>query len=281
MFTNGFQIKTIETGIFGLDGGSIFGVVPKSLWTRAYSEPDEANRIPLSARVLLIDWGDKKILIDTGNGDKFNEKLRKIYNIDPEKSNLENALRRNGVDPENITDVILTHLHFDHCGGSTKQDGNGFVPTLPNARYYVQKEQFLWALRPSEKDRGSYMPEDYEPLFADGLLELVEGHFNLFPNIELIPLFGHSPLMQAVKIYLNGQIYFYPADLVPTSAHLKLPYILAFDNFPMTTLEEKKQYLTQAVGEEWIVIFEHDAFVKAGKISRQKDQFILSEKIEI
>lgn len=279
--TNNLSIRTIETGYFGLDGGSMFGIVPKALWSKAYTEPDELNRIKLSARILFLDWGDKKILVDTGNGNKFNEKQQRIYNINPEESNLVNTLLRNGIKPESITDVILTHLHFDHCGGSTKRNGKEFLPTLPNARYYVQKEQFLWALRPSEKDRASFMLEDYQPLFAYGVLELVEGHFNLFPNIELIPFFGHTPLMQGVKINLNGHVYFYPADLIPTSAHINLPYILAFDNFPMTTLEEKKQYLNLAVEENWIVIFEHDAFVKAGRIKKQDGQYILSEKIDL
>lgn len=281
METNNFSIKIIETSNFALDGGSMFGIIPKALWAKAYTEPDELNRVKLSARILFLDWGDNRILVDTGNGNKFNEKKLKIYNIDPEKSNLENALLRNGIKPESITDVILTHLHFDHCGGSTMINGKEFLPTLPNARYYVQKEQFLWALRPSEKDRASFMPEDYQPLFANGVLELVEGHFNLFPHIELIPLFGHTPSMQGVKINLNGQVYFYPADLIPTSAHINLPYILAFDNFPMTTLEEKKHYLNLAVKENWIIIFEHDAFVKAGRITKRDEQFILSEKIDL
>lgn len=281
MIANNFTIKTIETGIFGLDGGSMFGVVPKTFWTKAYSEPDESNRIPLSARLLLIELGEKKILIDTGNGNKFNEKLQKIYNIKPDESNLQKALIRNGINPESITDVILTHLHFDHCGGSTIANGNDIIPTLPNAKYYVQKEQFFWAMKPSEKDRASYFVENYEPLFTNGVLELIEGHFQLFPNVELIPLFGHTPLMQAVKIYMDSQIYFYPADLIPTSAHIKIPYILAFDNFPMTTLEEKKQYLRQAVDENWIIIFEHDAFVKAGRVAFQDGDFLLSEKVDI
>ncbi|MGQ9818366.1 MAG: MBL fold metallo-hydrolase [Candidatus Kapaibacteriales bacterium] len=281
MTTDKFSIRTIETGTFGLDGGAMFGIVPKPLWTKAYAEPDELNRIPLSTRLLLLEWGDKKILIDTGNGNKFSEKQLEIYKIVPEVSNLENALQRNGIKPESITDVILTHLHFDHCGGSTKKNGNDILPTLQNARYYVQKEQFLWASQPTEKDRASFMPEDFQPLFVHGVLELVEGQFQLFPNVELIPLFGHTQSMQAVKVNLNGQVYFYPADLIPTSAHISLPYLLAFDNFPLTNLKEKKQYLSQAVEENWIIIFEHDAFVKAGRVTKQNGQFILSEKINL
>jgi len=281
MQTDAITIRTLETGIFGLDGGSMFGIIPKALWTKAYSEPDEANRIPLAARLVLIQFQDRNILVDTGNGNKFNEKQQKIYNIDIEKSNVENVLRTVNLKPTDITGVILTHLHFDHCGGSTKLEDGKIVPTFPNARYYVQKEHWEWAIKPTEKDAGSFMPNDFLPLYEFGVLDFVEGEVLLFDKIEIKTLYGHTPAMQAVKISVDDRIYFYPADLFPTSAHLNLPYILAYDNYPLTTLEEKKKYLANAIEEDWIVIFEHDAFVKAGKIGYSNGKYFVREKVDL
>lgn len=281
MLINNIEIKTIDTGIFGLDGGSMFGVVPKALWSRVYNSGDDMNRIPLSSRPLYISVGQRQILIDTGNGNKFNQKLAQIYNIDLEKSNIHKALNLSGINPNAITDVILTHLHFDHCGGSTMIQNEEISPSFPKAKYYVQKAQWDWAMNPTEKDRGSFMKEDYEPLFANGLLEFVDGGGELFPNIELIPLFGHTKAMQSVKITLDNQIFFYAADLFPTSAHINLPYILAYDNFPLTTLEEKKKILNRATDENWIIVFEHDVFIKAGKIAKKDNSFILSERLDL
>ncbi len=276
-----FEIRAINTGNFGLDGGSMFGIVPKALWEKHYSRPDEANRIPLAARILFIDTGSRKILIDTGNGNKFSEKQANIYNIDLTKSHLQNSLTANGINPNEITDVILTHLHFDHCGGSTHYVGGEVLPTLPNATFYVQREQFEWAMNPTEKDRASFMNHDFEPLKNLGKLNLLEQTGEIFPGIELITLFGHTPAMQAVIINANGKTFFYPADLFPTRAHLNLPYILSFDNYPLTTLEEKKKLLPQIIEEEWIVVFEHDAFVDAATITKQNGIFTMKETISL
>lgn len=275
------KIQTVDTGLFGLDGGSMFGVVPKALWSKAYSEPDEANRIPLASRPLLIQSENKNILIDTGNGNKYNEKFQKIYKIDINKSNILNALSRFNIESKDITDVILTHLHFDHCGGSTVIQNDEIVPTFPNAKYYIQKEQWDWALNPTEKDKASFIKSDFAPLFEHKVIEFTEGRGFLNEFMEVIPLFGHTQAMQAVKIQVNNQIYFYAADLFPTVAHINLPYILAYDNYPLTTLKEKKEILNQAVEENWIIIFEHDAFVKAGRVSRKDESFHISEIIDL
>lgn len=278
---NKVEVKTVDTGIFGLDGGSMFGIIPKNLWVKAYSEPDDENRIPLASRPLLITYNDRRILIDTGNGNKFNEKLQRIYKVDLEKSNIINALSNYNLTPDLITDVILTHLHFDHCGGSTIEVDGKIIPTFPNARYYVQEEQWNWALHPTEKDAGSFMKNDFFPLKEHNVLELLNGLTKLFDFIEIIPLFGHTPAMQTIKLNLNGQILFYAADLFPTSAHLNLPYILAYDNFPLTTLKEKKEILQQAIEEDWIIIFEHDAFAIAGKIGFANGKYFVKEKINL
>ncbi|HRP02765.1 MAG TPA: MBL fold metallo-hydrolase [Candidatus Kapabacteria bacterium] len=276
-----FSIKSIDTCIFGLDGGAMFGVVPKNLWSKKYSSGDEQNRIPLAARPLLVEYDDKKILIDTGNGTKFPDKLAKIYNIDLEKSNIESALNSQGFNPDDISDVILTHLHFDHAGGSTKYVNNELVPVFKNAKYYVQKEHFDWAMNPTDKDRASFMKDDYLSLKSDGLLELIDGPGELFPGIELINIYGHTKALQMVKLQSAGQSLLYLADLCPTNAHLHYPFIMGYDNYPLTTLEERKKYLPIAYEENTILFFEHDAFIKAGKLKANDKGFELGEVIEI
>lgn len=276
-----FNIRSIDTGLFGLDGGSMFGVVPRGLWSKSYSEPDSLHRIPLAARPLLVEWESRKMLIDTGNGDKWNEKMSALYNINIHKSNMENALNNYGTSPSEITDVLLTHLHFDHAGGSTKISGNGFVPSFPNARYYVQKEHYNWALKPTDKDRASFLPENYLPLMEHGVLELLEGEGDVFPGISVIPVYGHTMAMQMVKINSGGQTLLYCADLMPTAAHVPYPYIIAFDNFPLTTLEEKKILLPRAYEEKWVIVFEHDAFKKAALLREAKKGFEAGEGIDL
>jgi len=263
-----YQIRLIEAGNFGLDGGAMFGVVPKTLWTKAYQVPDEMNRIELSTRLLYLEGNGRKILVDTGNGTKLDEKSQKIYKINSLDRGPAEQLKSIKIDPTEITDVILTHLHFDHVGGATEYDENGVLrPTFENAKYYVQKKQLEWARNPSPKDRASFMPENYEPLVEEGLLETIEGEGELFPGIHVKPLDGHTKAMQMLTIDGKGSkdlVYF--ADLCPTSAHLKLPYVMGYDNYPLTTLEEKKKYLLPAAEESSIVVFEHDAFTKFGRL---------------
>lgn len=275
------SIDLLDTGIFSLDGGAMFGVVPKVMWAKAYHPGDELNRIPLSARPVLIRTNDKNILIDTGNGTKVNEKMRKIYSIDYEKSDIEKALHRLNLKAEDIHYVIFTHLHFDHCGGATKIIDNKIVPTFPNAKHIVQKDQLMWALNPTEKDRASFLKENFEPLLNEGLIETLDGSGELLPNIEVIPVFGHTKAMQLIKIKDENQTLLYCADICPTSAHINIPFVMGYDNHPLITIEEKKKILPQAYEENWILIFEHDAFKQAGKIKSTEKGFELSEEIII
>ncbi len=276
-----FTIDMLDTGIFGLDGGAMFGVVPKALWAKTYNSGDEKNRIPLAARPMLVQWDDRKLLIDTGNGDKFSDKFAKIYDIDKEKSNIENALGKFGLKPEDITDVILTHLHFDHAGGATVKNSGDIVPTFPNAKYYVQKEQYDWAKNPTIKDRASFLTENFEPLATAGSIEFIEGEGELFPGIELIPVFGHTQAMQTVKIEANDQVVFYAADLCPTSAHVPVVYVMSYDNFPLTGIKEKQKIFSQAYEEGWIVAYEHDAFKQATVIDANEKGFYAGEQVKI
>jgi glyoxylase-like metal-dependent hydrolase (beta-lactamase superfamily II) len=274
-----FYIRSVDTGIFGLDGGAMFGVVPKSIWSRAYNPGDELNRIPLSARPLLVEWDNNKVLIDTGNGNKFNEKFEKIYNIDREKSSLQNALSGLKIGTDEITAVILTHLHFDHAGGSTYLKDGKLFPTLPNAKYYVQKEHLDWAKSPTEKDRASFVKDDYMPLLSEGLLDTIDGEGELFPGISVIPVFGHTTSMQIVKITDCGKTILYCADVLPTSAHIPVPYVMGYDNNPMITIEEKKKLLPVAYEEKWILAFEHDAFREASIVISNEKGFSAGETI--
>jgi glyoxylase-like metal-dependent hydrolase (beta-lactamase superfamily II) len=253
-----YTISAIETGRFALDGGAMFGVVPKNLWSRT-NPADEQNRIPMALRVLLIQGDGKNILVDTGMGEKYDEKSRAIYQLDNSKFSLTNSLAEKGVAPDEITDVIQTHLHFDHCGGLVTQTASGeLVPTFPNAKVYVQKENLAWARNPTDKDRASYLKQDWEAIIANGMLEELDGPGEIFPGIELMLFHGHTRAQQLVHLHDDKTNIFFCADLMPTKAHIAFPFIMGYDNFPLTTLEEKKTLIPRMYEEKWLLFFEHD-----------------------
>ncbi len=276
-----FDIDIVNTGIFGLDGGSMFGVVPKAMWAKAYHPGDDKNRIPLSAQPLLVRWDDNIMLIDTGNGDKFNDKFAEIYALDRNKSSILNALAPFNIKPEEVTHVLLTHLHFDHVGGATRYADGKLVPSFPNAKHYVQKEQLIWAKNPSEKDKASFLKENYDPLIAEGLLETIDGEGELLPGITVYPVFGHTQAMQIVKVSDGKDALLYCADVVPTSAHIHVPFVMGYDNLPLKTIEEKKRFLPQAYEENWTLVYEHDAFKQATKIISNERGFSAGEIVHI
>lgn len=276
-----FNIEAIDTGIFALDAGPMFGVVPKALWQRRYHPGDENNRIPLAARPLLVQFDGKVVLIDTGNGNKFSEKQAKLYGIDLEKSSILSALKKQNVAAEQVTDIILTHLHFDHVGGATIFQGDRLVPTFPNAKYYIQKEQLNWAKNPSPKDAASFLPENIDPLIEHAQLEIIDGEGELFEGISLINSFGHTQAMQMVKIQSEGQSLYFLSDTVPTSAHLPLAFSMGYDNFPLKVIEEKKRLFPQIYEENAIIYFEHDAFLQAATLATSEKGFIIKDKVEI
>lgn len=274
-----FNIRAVETGLFALDGGAMFGVAPKNLWAKKYHPGDEQNRIPLAARPLLVEYDDKKILIDTGNGTKYNEKLVNIYGFDLEKSEIENALKPLNISRNEITDVILTHLHFDHAGGSTMVKNGELIPSFPNAKYYVQKDNYQWSKNATEKDRASFMPDNYEPIISAGMIEFLDGDGELFPGINLINLYGHTKAMQLVKLSDGDESLLFLADLAPTNAHLNYAFSMGYDNFPLTTIEERKKLFSQAYEENTILFFEHDAFLQATKLKAKDKGFEAGERI--
>jgi len=276
-----FEIDVIETGIFALDGGPMFGVVPKVIWANTYNQGDELNRIPLAARLMLIRFDNKIILVDTGNGNKFPEKIAQRFCINLEKSNLEYALKPFGLKTYQITDVILTHLHFDHCGGATKIVNGKVVPTFENAKYYVQKEQYNWAINPTEKDKASFIDDNYIPLKENGILELLDGNGEIFPGIEVITTNGHTRNMQMVKVSSeDGQIVFV-SDFCPTSAHVPIPYVMGYDNEPLVAISERKKFLPEFVENGTILIYEHDAFKQASKVKLTEKGYIADVEIVI
>lgn len=276
-----FQIDVVDTGGLALDGGAMFGVVPKALWQKAYDEGDDKNRIPMAARPLLVRWDDRVMLIDSGSGDKLGEKLESIYSIEHHKTSIRIGLQKYGLTPGDITDFVYTHLHFDHSGGSTIIDNGDVIPVFSNAKHYVQKSQYYWAMNPTMKDRASFMKENWEPVRASGTLELLDGNGELYKGIEVITVDGHTKGMQMVKISDENDTILFGADLTPTSAHISYPFIMGYDNFPLTTLAEKEKYFPIAYEDNWTIIFEHDAFCQAGKLGMNEKGIFVKEKFDI
>ena len=251
-----YKLRILTSGFFGLDGGAMFGIIPKALWQKT-NPPDDANRIKLSTRHLLLESEKRKIIIDVGMGNKWDDKLKKIYAVD-EKHSMIQALNDAGLKYEDITDVILTHLHFDHAGGSTMLMGGKYIPTFPNAKYYLQKENFDWAMNPTEKDRGSFVKDDYAPLAEEGVLNFIIGNERFDDEIEFIVTNGHTFGQQLVKISDSSNTILFCADLVPTISHIPIPYLMGFDVQPLVTVKEKNEILPKAAEENWKLFFGHD-----------------------
>ncbi len=273
-----YEIFTVESGYTWLDGGAMFGVVPKTLWNRT-NPADAFNRIQLALRTMVIRDDKRTILVDTGVGQKMNEKLTKIYNVDHSKHDLLSGLLEKGISAEDVTDVIITHMHFDHVGGATYLKDGQLKLTFPNAQYHVQGEQWYWANHPADKDRASFMPENFVPIEEAGKLNQLDGPGELFPGIEMLVMYGHTQGMQLPKISDGSKTLLYCADLMPTASHILLPYIMGYDNHPLVTLEEKKRILPKAVDENWILVFEHDPYRAAGRVEKTEKGFRLKEDV--
>lgn len=250
-----------------LDGGAMFGVIPKVMWEKKIPA-DARNRIQLAMNCLLIHAGGKNILVETGAGGKMNAKLRDIYGLDGPF--LDHRLRDHGLDRTEIDIVINTHLHFDHCGGNTRVEKDKVVASYPSAKYVVQRGEFEHAKNPNQRDRASYFAENYMPIEAAGKLALLEADRTIAPGVELIRVPGHTANMQCVKLTGDGKTAFFFADLVPTAAHLPLAWIMGYDLYPMTTLENKKKWIPEVIQEGWIALFGHDAKNPAGYV-RDRD----------
>ncbi len=272
------EVLFLDGGRFGLDGGAMFGVVPKVLWEKK-SPPDENNRIRMRANSLLVRAHRKNILIETGNGTKLDAKQRAIYNVqdgDPLMDSLSHA----GVNPDQIDLVINTHLHFDHCGGNTRVVNSRILPTFRRARYVVQRRELEHAMLPSERDRASYFPENFSPISKEGLWDLVEGDTEILPGISVTRIPGHNADIQAVVITGGGKTLAFVADLFPTRHHIPLPWIMAYDLYPLQSLETKRQWIPRILSAQWIVVFGHDPDVAAATL-HERDGKMEVESVDL
>ena len=264
------EILHIHSGNFYLDGGAMFGVVPKPLWEKK-SPPDSRNRIRLAANSLLVRTANKNILIETGNGTKWTPKLRDIYAID-EGDALTRNLAAADVSPSQVDLIINTHLHFDHAGGNTKLLDDHAVPSFPNAQYIVQAEEFAHAANPTERDRASYFEDNFLPMQQSGQWKLISGDTEILPGISVVRIPGHNASIQAVKLTGGGRTVFFVADLFPTRHHLPLAWIMAYDLYPLQTLETKRKWMRTIVEDGWIVVFGHDPDVPAATLYERENK---------
>jgi glyoxylase-like metal-dependent hydrolase (beta-lactamase superfamily II) len=277
------KLHCIETGLFRLDGGAMFGVVPKTIWQKT-NPANENNLILLNMRALLIEYHNRLVLVDNGLGHKYNDKFKQIYAIEHDTHTLDKSLQKLGFSRSDITDVILTHLHFDHCGGSTERNSskNRYEVAFTNAKFYVQKSHWEWANHPNAREKSSFFVENLQPLAESGQLELIEGNVNLFENVTLLLMNGHTAAMQLPLIDYKDRKILYTADLIPTHGHVPLPYVMGYDMFPLTTLQEKEPILKQAVQENWIFLYEHDPYIECSTVSvNEKGAFVCGEKFKL
>ena len=272
-----YQIYLLNSGYLALDGGAMFGIIPKPLWEKT-NPSDTSNRIKLVTRNLLLVAGKRKILIDTGMGKKWDEKSKSIYDIDQESFSIKSELKKLDLNESDITDVLLTHLHFDHTGGSTKLENDKPVPAFPNAKYFVQKKNYDWAINPSEKDRGSYIKDNFVPLINEGVLNFVEGETFFDDEIQFLVVNGHTFSQQLIKLSDSLNTLLFCGDLFPTASHIPVPYVMGYDLQPLVTLEEKKKILKKAVEENWKLIFEHDPVTAFGTVTNTEKGFKINEK---
>jgi len=276
-----YLVQLIDAGRYKLDGGAMFGVVPRNLWQKV-APPDEKNRITMSLNTLLLIRDGRVILVDTGVGHKFSEKYQEIYAVDYSHHSLLKSLLEKNIQPEDVTDVIITHLHFDHVGGATYYNDSGeSTLQFPNASHYIQRRQLEWAQKNFPKDRASYLTENIEPLLKSQQLTLLDGPQKLEPGLELILSEGHTVAQQMVLVSGQQQKLLYAADMIPMSAHIPIPWVMAYDLYPVVTIEEKETYLKKAAEQEWMIFFEHDPRVPCGTVEWGDRGYQLKTSIRI
>ena len=269
-----YAVRVIQDAEFRLDGGAMFGVVPRNLWSQVFP-PDDENRIRMNMNCVFVDTGKEKILIETGIGDKWTSKRAALYGIDRQRPLAETLRLQTGVLAEDVTIVLNTHLHFDHAGGNTTLDANGkIVPTFPNARYFVSRAEREHAEEPTERDRASYLPENWRPLAESGQLEMKDDDYEVVPGLTMQTIAGHNRSMQCWRLERGGTTMFGFADLIPTRAHLRLPWIMGYDLYPVETLAAKKRILPEASHNEWLCVFYHDPDEPVCRVSESEKEFI-------
>jgi glyoxylase-like metal-dependent hydrolase (beta-lactamase superfamily II) len=301
-----YQLHSIPTGIFALDGGAMFGTVPKVLWEKS-NPADNQNRIPMEARALLLKSADRNILIDCGNGadfiakygEKLGSKFEEIYQIQKDGNSLLKSLEKQNLRPEDIDAVILTHLHFDHAGGATTAKEGKLVPTFPKATYYLQKANYETALNPNLREKASYFPANFQPLLDHSCLTFLEGETEIFPGISCWISNGHTKGHQMIFIQNhpstststpnpNSSFHFnsveddsavlYCGDVVPTSSHIRLPWVMGYDLNPLLLIEEKANYLQKALAKNTYLFFEHDPYCDLASFQKNGSDFSIKER---
>jgi len=260
-----FEIELIRESSFRLDGGAMFGVVPKTLWSKV-SPADDQNRVFLSCNLLLIDTGREKVLVETGMGDRWTDKEKERYGLDTHLD-FSCALAEVGLTNADIDVVIISHLHFDHAGGATRFVDGKLVPTFPNARYYAQKGEYEFSLKANARARASYRPDDYEALMANGQMILLDGDTEVVPGIFAKLTGGHTSHHQIVCFESAGEKGVFFADLMPTKCHVTPPWVMGYDHFPLASCDAKSKWLAVASKEQWLVVFDHEAGVPWGHIT--------------
>ncbi|HEV8255314.1 MAG TPA: MBL fold metallo-hydrolase [Vicinamibacteria bacterium] len=270
------RVRVLHDGAFALDGGAMFGVVPRVLWEKT-DPPDEQNRVALGLNVALIETAGKRILVDTGMGDKWTEKETALFRLDRAQTLL-GSLAALGLGPGDIDLVVNTHLHFDHAGGNTRLDDGKVVPTFPRARYLVQMGEWEDATHPHERNRASYREHNFIPIAEARQLETVQGEVEIAPGVRVMPVGGHTAYHQMVLVEGGGKTLAIPTDLLPTTSHVPLPFIMGYDLFPVGTLEAKRRLLKSAVEEGWMVLFYHDARTPLGKVREENGRYLLDQR---
>ena len=279
------RLHLVSDGEFRLDGGAMFGVVPKPLWEKA-NPADERNRIRMSTNCLLVESGGELVLVDTGVGDKHDDRFLDIYAVSRARTTLPEAIRAAGFELEDVGHVVLSHLHFDHCGWNTRRGASGALePTFPRARYWLERGEVEHARRPSERDRASYFPENWEPLFDAGVAELFDGEAEVIAGVRAVKAPGHNADMCIVLLdggrdggeAARGAFW---ADLLPTVAHVPLPWIMGYDLYPLDTLDSKKRWLPKAATERWLGFFEHESESPWARIVEEKPGRFRAESVD-
>lgn len=252
------QLYSVHAGLFKLDGGAMFGVVPKKMWSKLVP-PDENNLCTWAMRCMVVVGGGRTVLIDCGMGNKQDEKFFSHYEPHGPFS-LEHSLHEHGITPDDITDVFLTHLHFDHCGGAVKRNQKGkLIPAFANAKYWTNEPHYNWAMQPNAREKASFLKENIEPLQKHGVLHFLEENEDLYPGFSTIWTYGHTEAMMLPVLNVNGTKVVYMADLLPARAHIPLPYVMGYDIRPLVTIKEKEAFLKEAYDKQYHLFFEHDA----------------------
>lgn len=273
------ELHVVSDGEFRLDGGAMFGVVPKVLWERK-APPDESNRIRMTTNCLLVESTDGLVLIDTGIGEKNDARFCEMFGMPAGATRLPESIRARGFGLDDVRHVLLTHLHFDHCGWNTRFEGDEIVPTFPNATYWIERGELEHARNPTLRDRASYDARNWDALFAAGVVQVFEQEAKPVPGVRAVKASGHNADMCIVLLESSGEKGVYWADLVPTTHHLSYPWVMGYDLYPLETLENKQRWLPRAHAEKWLCFFEHDPDVVCGKLIEVKPGRFEAEPVQ-